>query len=640
MALKDPAELLVNCAHLLRPAPKLTRSEWADRYFYVLKGGSIGRWKTRPYQKEILDNFGNRQVWRQSVMKSARIGWTTMLNIDECFCLHWDPCDSTTMQPTIGDAEKYSRDTFNKIIENVPAISELFASGKFRDGSNSILEKYVKGGSLSFIGGNSPNGLRRTTYKVARADETDGYPVMGAGNDGDQIQLLINRTIDYWDRTFADGSTPTIEDFSRIEKSFKQGDQRRRFLPCPHCGHMQYLVWRNTNKPGGFWWEPNKPETAVYICEECEKPIEHREKRWMDENGIWKPMAPANVAPDGREHRSYHIWAAYSYQANATWAHLIHEYEKTKEDPLQYQTFVNTWRGEAWKDDAGSRITTEGLLGRRDAYKSGEIPEGVLCLTAGVDCQDDRLEISIWGWGRGSKSESAGPEPEGWLILHERIHERYNSSAAWSQLDEYLHDDYKRADGVTLKIMGMAVDSGDGDHSSYVYDYANSRKAEHVIATKGVGTAGKPAIGRGTRVEFSTKGKALKKSAMMYIVGTDGIKTRIMGRLRYSTTPGPGCLHFPADVDQEYFDQLVSERQSLYYQHGTPKRRWVRKAGARAETLDCAVYAYASLHHVFMRYNRKTFFDQMEATIGTQLTTGEVIQDKQSVRRSFNVLGQ
>lgn len=615
MPLANISDIVRRSSKLLTPVPHLRMSEYADEYFYVTKGGSTGKWRTRPYQKEILDCWTDPKVWRTSIMKSARVGYTTLLNISETYSLHYDPCDSCTVQATTEYAEKYSRDTFSKIRDRIPALQELFADSKYRDGTDSLLEKRVNGGSLSFLGANSPNGFRGWTYRVARADEVDAYPLKGAGEEGDQIELLLNRTIDYPDRVFIEGSTPLKEETSRILQSFLAGDQRRRFLPCPHCGHFQYLRWREKGHEGGFHWSPGDPSSVVYLCESCLKPIRHRDKWEMDKLGEWRPCGAANIGPDGREHRSYHIWAAYSYQANATWSHIVYEYEKTKKDASTHQTFINTWIGIPWKDEIQAKVSADGLMARRGTYLSGQVPDGVLLLTLGCDVQDDRLEVSVWGWGRGSSSIKAGPEPEGWLIQHAVIERAYVTTEAWEQLSTFLTGKFPRASGVDMTPLAGAIDSGDGEHSPYVFDYVNKNKQYGAIAVKGSGTEGKPPIGRASTTEFNFKDRPSKTAAQFYMVGTDVIKSRLAARLKYNQSPGPGYLNFPADTTEEYFKQLVSEDRKYYRAGGSSKYKWERKKGVRAETLDCFVYAYAALQHARKRFNPNTMWDQLEVAI-------------------------
>jgi terminase, large subunit len=639
MAIRSVDDLLRQSIQPLKPKERLSRSDWAERHFQVTKGSSTGNWKTRPYQREILDAWDDPRIWRTSIMKSSRVGLTTLLNIDECYSIHWDPCDSCTVQPTTGDAEKYSRDTFNALIENVDALKELFAGCKHRDGTNSILEKYINGASLKFLGANSPNGFRRVTYRIVRADETSAYKAGGAGKEGDQIELLLNRTIDYHDRLFIDCSTPTIEGFDRIADAFMLGDQRHRYLPCPHCGWFQRLSaaaftpGAKSDGPGGFWWEPGKPSSVVYICEHCDKPIQHSQKFEMDRLGEWRPTAPPNIDPNGREHRSYHIWAGISYQANASWANIVAEYEKNQNSPDKIQVFINTWLGIPYREDAATRLTAEGLMSRRGDYASGTVPDGALMICIGVDMQDDRAEVFVWGFGPGDSAAQATAEPERWLIEHAVIHERYDTKAVYEQLDTFLLGAYPLKSGAELKPTVMAVDSGDGDHAPYVYEYANNRTRQGVIATKGMPQLGKPPINNGKRTEFDMKGRPRKTSAIMYQVGTDGIKTRLMAQLRHGHQEGAGAIHFPSDTTEEFFVQLVSERRHHGTVGGQPKVTWVRRKGTRAEALDGAVYADAAFHHAKKKYNQKTMWQQIATAIENQ---GKPAPKKSAV--AFNLL--
>ena len=61
-----------------------------------------------------------------------------------------------------------------------------------------------------------------------------------------------------WRRKVFLASTPTIKGLSVIEREFEASDQRRYFVPCPHCGHRQALVFERLR------WEKGKPETAAY----------------------------------------------------------------------------------------------------------------------------------------------------------------------------------------------------------------------------------------------------------------------------------------------------------------------------------------------------------------------------------------
>lgn len=67
-------------------------------------------------------------------------------------------------------------------------------------------------------------------------------------------------------------------------------------------------------------------------------------------------------------------------------------------------------------------------MARRERYNC-DIPDEVLVLTAGVDVQDDRLEVEIVGWG---------PDEISWGISYKIFYGDPGQSAVWEQLDAYL----------------------------------------------------------------------------------------------------------------------------------------------------------------------------------------------------------
>jgi terminase, large subunit len=211
-----------------KPPEKLTLSEWADRYAFLSAESSAegGRWHTLPYQKGIMDAITDPRVEQVTVMKSARVGYSKILNHTIAFHVHQDPCPIMLVQPTIEDAQGYSKEEIAPMLRDTPCLKGLVSESKAKDGANTILQKQFPGGTLSMVGANSPRGFRRVSRRVVLFDEVDGYPA-SAGAEGDQIKLGIRRTEYYWNRTIVAGSTPTVKDFSRVERMFLQTDQRR-----------------------------------------------------------------------------------------------------------------------------------------------------------------------------------------------------------------------------------------------------------------------------------------------------------------------------------------------------------------------------------------------------------------------------
>jgi len=587
----DINSLVLDALEGFRPPEKLTLSQWADKFAFLSAESSAeaGRWHTLPYQKGIMDAVTDPRVEQITVMKSARVGYTKILNHAIAFHIHQDPCPIMLIQPTIEDAQGYSKEEIAPMLRDTPVLAGLVSDAKAKDGANTILQKQFPGGTLSLVGANSPRGFRRVSRRVVLFDEVDGYPP-SAGTEGDQIKLGIRRSEYYWNRKIIAGSTPTVKDFSRIERMFGETDQRRYFVPCPDCNHKQYLKWANMR------WSNNDPSTAAYCCESCGVLIPHSKKRWMVENGEWLATAPGN----GR-HIGFHIWAAYSYSPNATWPHLVEEFLEAKTNPEALKTWVNTVLGETWEEDYASKIGADALLERCEAYEPDVLPAGALALTAGVDVQDNRLAVSVWGWGR---------DEEGWLIHHQEIFGDPARAEVWKQLDEVVLREWPHELNGKLRPDVVAIDSG-GHMTNEVYQYARERGRQGVVAIKGSSQRGKPPIGKASKVDLNSAGKSLKRGASVYPVGGDTIKTTLFGRLRHNEI-GPGFLHFHNETGTEYFEQLTAEKQALRFVKGFPVREWVKKPSARNEALDCLVYAYAALNLMYQRYDRRTIWDQLE----------------------------
>ena len=578
-----------------KPPRKLTLSEWADEYAYLSAESSAegGRWRTLPYQKGIMNAITDPNVEQVTVMKSARVGYSKILNHIIAYHIHQDPCSIMVVQPTIQDATGYSKEEVAPMIRDTKCLQGLVSDAKSKDSTNTLLQKQYPGGTLSLVGANSATGFRRVSRRIVLFDETDGYPA-SAGTEGDQIKLGIKRTEYFWNRKIVAGSTPTIKDFSRIEKLFNQTNQQRYYVPCPKCKEYQYLKWPNLIAT----IRDNDPDTAAYECEHCKYHIPHSKKRWMVERGEWRATYPGNG-----KHVGFHIWSAYSYSPNASWSNLVEEFLECKQDPEQLKTWINTTLGETWEDEYASKVGAESLMERAAAakYEKGVPPEEALVLCMGCDVQDDRLSMSVWGIGRNE---------EMFLVDRKVIYGSPARADLWKQMDEVLMSTYKTKDGHELKIESSAIDTG-GHFTQEVYQYVRERSQLGLIGIKGASQKGKPPLGKPTSQDITFSGKALKRGVKLFPVGVDVIKTTLHNKLRDAEI-GEGYIHFFPTITQDYFEELTAERQVLRYRNGYQERIWVKKSSARNEALDEAVYAWAAFQRFQQRYDRRTMWDQLE----------------------------
>ncbi len=562
------------------PPPKLTLSEWADQHFYLSAESSAqaGRWTTLPYQKGIMDAFTDPTVTQVSVMKSARVGWTKIVNALVGFSIHQDPCPILVVQPTVEDAQGYSKEEIAPMLRDCPALAAIIFEDQAetgpRDSGNTILHKRFPGGVLSLVGANSGAGFRRVSRKRVLFDEVDGYP-HSAGSDGDPIKLGTKRTEYYWDRKIGAGSTPLIAGHSRIEELFEQGDRRRYFVPCPHCGHFDHLVF--TERDGGGHWlqfDTSNPADAHFVCSKNGCVIEHHHKRDMVARGDWRASGPFSG------HASFHIWAAYSYSPNATWGQLAAEFlEARRGGREQLKTFVNTVLGETWRE-SGEAPEWERLYNRREHYQIGTVPDGVKFLTAGVDVQKDRWVYEVVGWGLGKES---------WSIDAGVIPGDPSKDSDWQRIDELLGRVYSSSVGEhTIRM--LAVDSG--YNTQAVYNWARRHERSRVMAVKGHATA-RTLISTPTPVDVLSNGKLFKRGGKVWPVGTDIAKSELYGWLRLGE-PAPGFCHFP-EHEEEFFRQLTGEHLvSSTNKRGFSVHQWQVIPGRQNHWLDCRVYARAA----------------------------------------------
>lgn len=557
-------QIIGKVCSLWNPPPDLTLSEWAIKYARLSPESSAepGRWQDIPYQNEIMDAFTDPAVERVTWMKSARVGYTKVLNNVIGYHATLDPCNILVVQPTIEDALGYSKDEIAPMIRDTPVLENQFYEPRAKDGRNTMLKKGFPGGMLYLVGANSPRGFRRISARIVLFDEVSGYPA-GAGTEGDQIKLGTMRSLMFWNRKIGLGSTPKIKGDDRIETSYENSDKRRYWVPCPHCGEFQYLKW------SGMKWPKGKPEKAYYVCEHTGCVIEHKDKRWMVERGEWRAEQEFNG------HAGFHIWAGYSYAPNATWGKLAAEFLSCQNDSEGLQTFVNTVLGETWEEEA-VKVDYAILQSRVERYP--EMAGDGYLITAGVDVQADRLEVGIESWG---------PGEENWQVDYIVLFGDTIEAQVWQDLSSLLNRTYKNNRGTVLPISAMAIDSG--YRTDMVYSFVKKHSARRVYATKGMARAGLPIVNKSTKKRTGRDPRPVR----LFIVGVDGAKGVIYHRLQH-IEPGPGYRHFNNELDQEYFEGLTAEKIVTKFKRGFEFREWV-KTRPRNEPLDIAVLNLAAL---------------------------------------------
>ncbi|MGB0875039.1 MAG: phage terminase large subunit family protein, partial [Synechococcus sp.] len=437
------------------------------------------------------------------------------------------------------------------------------APDKGRDSGNTMFHKKFPGGHLTIGGANSPAGLASRPIRYLLGDEIDRWEVT---KEGSALNLARKRTARFWNRKILLVSSPTFENRG-IEAEYQGTQQHQWQVPCLHCGEHQFPALKH------FSWQKNDagdPINIHYACEHCgaDHPIEDQHRIKL--GGRWVQINNGNPRRKG-----YHLnqWGS----PLAEWQETIEEFLAAKNDPEKLQAVVNTAFAECWTG-GGDGVDENALLQRREPY-AAPVPADVLVLTAGVDTQDDRLEVEIVGWGDGEES---------WGIEHRVIHGDPAGPEIWAELDAVLSQEFEHESGARMGITSTCIDSG-GHHTKMVYDYCRTRWARRIYAIKGVGGEGRPIVSAPKKQKGVTPGPPVK----LFSLGVDQAKGLLYARLSI-TEPGPSYCHFPQHYSEEWFRQLTAEQVITKHRKGFAYREWV-KTRPRNEALDLRVYALAAL---------------------------------------------
>jgi phage terminase large subunit GpA-like protein len=612
----------------LVPDPLLSVSEWSDRHRMLSSKASSepGRWRTSrtPYLKEIMDCLSpTSEVERVVFMKAAQLGATEMGSNWIGYVIHHAPGPMMAVWPTVDMAKRNSKQRIDPLIEESPILRELIAPARSRDSGNTILGKEFRGGVLVMTGANSAVGLRSMPVRYLFLDEVDGYPVDVDG-EGSAVALAEARTRTFSRRKIFIVSTPTIAGVSTIEREYEASDQRRYFVPCPHCGHRQWLRFEQLR------WERdefgNRPNTAAYVCESCEVPIPEHHKTWMLEHGEWRAMSDVASKTAG-----FHLSSLYSPTGWRSWREIAAAWEsainKESGSASAIKTFKNTELGETWVEE-GEAPDWQRLLERREDYRIGSIPEGGLLLTSGVDVQKDRIEASIWAFGRGKES---------WLVEHRVLMGDTARNEVWNELAKLLAETWTHKSGAQLPLVRLALDTGFATQEAYAF--VRSLRDSRVMAIKGV-ARGAALVGTPTAIDATTGGKKLRPGIKVFSVAGGIAKLEFYNNLRKNIdidedgviTYPAGFVHLPK-VDAEFTQQLCAEQLvTRRDRNGFAIREW-QKMRERNEALDCYVYARAAASASGLDRFEERHWQELEKQLGvSQRSDATSHEQKQAPR--------
>jgi phage terminase large subunit GpA-like protein len=603
---------LKTIADAIRPDERIGIAEWSARYRILPEDSpEPGRWRNErtPYLVGIMDAlsgmpskvtrschdddriFDNSFVRLVGMQKGHQLGGSALGENFVAKNITSAAGNILAVFATIDDAEKWELGRFDPMRASTPELRKRIPAADKKGSRNTKLRKKFPGGTMNFVSATRAGRLKSSTIRYVLLEEVDEYE-LNVDGQGNPIDLALNRTSNFGKRAkiFAN-STPTIDGTSQIQKLYLKGDQRRYFVHCPDCRHPQFFEWKNLK------WVAGDHQSVSYFCDKCGvgQP-EHDWKTRGYDNAYWMPTAKG----DG-ETASFHLSAMYAPLGWRPWVDAVRDWEAAQGDPVKMISFINNFLAECWKDRS-KEVNWKKIKSRAESHLPRYIPTGCLLLSAAVDTQGNRLEVGIDGWGRAMTN---------WTIEHIVIYGDPHTSAPWDELDKILERSFTNSYGIDMRISMCAVDSG-GSATQEVYDYCRLRQHRGVFAVKGAKERHKPIIGRPTSQDVTVRGKTYENGVQLWSVGTDTAKDRIFASILSDEEAIPSArrMRFPDGLDDEYYQQLVSEA------YNPARDRW-DKLRPRNEVLDCKVYNLACAYHPRLRINmmKEHEWNELEAVL-------------------------
>ncbi len=546
--------------------------------------------ENNPMMVEIMDCMSDNSPIREvALKKGAQIGWTTaVLENFIGYTIDYAPGPMMFVTADKDLAEKGIELRVDRMIQSAGIADKIFAQNKQNDGYNrktgdTKSKKEFVNGFLIAVGANSPSKLRMISIKYLLLDEVDAFPY-SAGKEGDPVALAVKRTASYeHQRKVMYGSTPLIKHTSKIDKLYKKGDQRRYFVPCKDCGEFQVLEWDNIK------YEKDEDghliiDSVCYACEHCGVLWKNSDKEYFLGLGEWRPTKKSA----SQTFRSYHLSSLYCVVGMYSWEKAVEEWIDAQKDLQKLQTFFNTVLGECW-EIRGDRADSRKILKNRIDYSRGNVPDDVICLTAGVDVHKNKFFIEILGWAKNQVSYSID-------FIELEVKNTSFDSEGWDVLDEIISKKYGG-----LNILMCFIDSG--YMTDRVYKFC-SRFGNGVYPIKG----GSKFTGRNAYKPSKVAGE---DDLILVNLAVDYYKDKFFGWLNSEIKDGKvpyGYPYYPNDYPDSFFKGYENETkvEKLNKEGQVISYVWERRSNsAFNEPWDDRIYAMAAFDFLVDLYREE-----------------------------------
>lgn len=596
-------QIVGRLAFLVRPKEKLTVSRWAERHLKYYDPLAL------PFLPEIMDACGDPVTCEvgdmgpaqggKSMIGEAFIGWS----IDQ------EPEPFMVTQPDKTAMETFVKLRINPMISSTPALKAQLAPVGNAD---NMYIKLFRGMSL-ISGWPVENHFRQRSVCRGWLDDYDGFPTNAEGQvdiegKGDGISQLDGRMTTFKGRdTKLVSSSPALGEKAGIEPFIAGGTDERLWPVCPECGERWEIdLIRDLKFDHGT---PEQAATSAHvICQShgCVLGPEARHKLLSSLVDLPNRGFIAARPDAGKYRRTFRRDGLLAF---TPWPELARQWREAqiawdaRQDEAPLRVFYNVKAGKNYRSQLSGEkpIDTADLARRRNAkFRLGTVPRGPVVINILVDAQHDRFECGAVGYGK---------DGERWLIDRFAIHVLEDGL---THLSPFTHHEHWKAllplfdrkypmvddDGNVVgqaPVLSVTIDTGGSDKkgdqatagAKWFWNAARTLgiHPSRITLIKGGSNPKGKLMPAGQFADQRQRGGAKRNSAKLWIPNVHMIKNIIDAKLRRAS-PGPGYVHLPGDLDEEYLDELTAEELK--------DGKW-EKLRPRNETLDILVYAEAAI---------------------------------------------
>lgn len=565
---------------------RLPGPQWFERNINVPIGSRQGLYqnKNNPAMYGILD-WSTRHHVRVIVMaKGIQVGGTLAFY---GLLLREGEYTGDNALVVVADERtlrKLIKKRMQKMIDKSPSLAAIKSSNP--DDTTQYSITLSNGFTIDGAWASSEASVSSESYRVVILDEISKYKTRGNIEDAKARTTVFPDTHKIWILSSPGLDSDDPKNRDPLMKEAEACDVMMEFhAVCPSCGGEQVILFDNFKWPGQATLTGDieadansirRNRSAWYECEHCNS-------RWNDyqrDKAVHAAMIHGWKSTDGTaidQPRSLYFHFPSWLSPYVSLSDVVADWLEAQGDEEKLRKWYNRHAGVSYRIDSTTEVDLTSLKDRAEEY-SADVPMDAGILTAGIDVQNNRIEMEVVAWGVGNES---------WGIANAVFYGDPRLPDVWNQLDTALMQRYQHESGETIHISRAFIDSG--YCTSHVYKFCAPRKSRGIYAIKGASTHDAPEILGPTRQRIGNI------KAEVFILGGNKLKSTMFGYLALEQ-PGAGYCHIPVGYDAVWHEQIQAEHQVTKRIGGKPAQIWEKKkAGLANEAVDKRQYALAAM---------------------------------------------